>query len=71
MLGAVAFSQNPPQTKTFSVPLSYTVGPDLVIINAPTKTSVTVNGLACPPIATWIGSPTAKCPFRAEAASRR
>src|SRR5260370_176580 len=46
MLGAVAFSQNPPQTKTFSVPLSYTVGPDLVIISAPTKTSVTVNGLA-------------------------
>jgi YbbR domain-containing protein len=46
MLGAVAFSQNPPQTKTFSVPLSYTVGPDLVIINAPTKTSVTVTGLA-------------------------
>jgi hypothetical protein len=46
MLGAVAFSQNPPQTKTFSVPLSYTVGPDLVIINAPTKTPVTVRGLA-------------------------
>lgn len=46
MLGAVAFSQNPPQTKTFNVPLSYTVGPDLVIINAPTKTPVTVNGLA-------------------------
>src|SRR5258708_12596466 len=46
MLGAVAFSQTPPQTKTFSVPLSYTVGPDLVIIGAPTKTSVTVNGLA-------------------------
>lgn len=46
MLGAVAFSQNPPQTRTFNVPLSYTVGPDLVIINAPTKTSVTVNGLA-------------------------
>jgi hypothetical protein len=46
MLGAVAFSQNPPQTRTFSVPLSYTVGPDLVIINAPTKTSVTVKGLA-------------------------
>lgn len=46
MLGAVAFSQNPPQSKTFTVPLSYTVGPDLVIINAPTKTSVTVNGLA-------------------------
>lgn len=46
MLGAVAFSQNPPQTRTFSVPLSYTVGPDLVIINAPTKIPVTVNGLA-------------------------
>ena len=46
MLAAVAFSQNPPQTRTFSVPLSYTVGPDLVIIDAPTKTSVTVNGLA-------------------------
>jgi len=46
MLGAVAFSQNPPETRTFNVPLSYTVGPDLVIINAPTKTPVTVNGLA-------------------------
>ncbi|MGH7759876.1 MAG: CdaR family protein [Candidatus Dormibacteraceae bacterium] len=46
MLAAVAFSQNPPQTRTFSVPLSYTVGPDLVIIDAPTKTLVTVNGLA-------------------------
>jgi hypothetical protein len=46
MLGAVAFSQNPPQSKTFTVSLSYTVGPDLVIINAPTKTSVTVTGLA-------------------------
>lgn len=46
MLGAVAFSQNPPQTKTFNVPLSYTIGPDLVIINAPTKTTVTVTGLA-------------------------
>jgi hypothetical protein len=46
MLGAVAFSQNPPETRTFNVPLSYTVGPDLVIINAPTKTPVTVSGLA-------------------------
>jgi hypothetical protein len=46
MLGAVAFSQNPPETRTFNVPLSYTVGPDLVIIDAPTKTPVTVNGLA-------------------------
>ena len=46
MLGAVAFSQNPPTTKTFQVPVHYTVGADLVLINPPTKTSVTVNGLA-------------------------
>lgn len=46
MLGAVAFSQNPPTSKTFQVQLSYTVGPDLVIINPPTKISVTVTGLA-------------------------
>lgn len=46
MLGAVAFSQNPPTTKTFQVPVHYTVGPDLVLINPPTKSSVTVTGLA-------------------------
>lgn len=46
MLGAVAFSQNPPTTKTFQVPVHYTVGPDLVLINPPTKSSVTVKGLA-------------------------
>jgi hypothetical protein len=46
MLGAVAFLQNPPTTKTFTVSLNYTVSPDLVIINPPTKTSVTVSGLA-------------------------
>jgi len=46
MLGAVAFSQNPPTSKTFQVQLSYDVAPDLVIINPPTKTSVTVTGLA-------------------------
>lgn len=46
MLGAVAFSQNPPTTKTFQVQLSYDVAPDLVIINPPTTTSVTVTGLA-------------------------
>ncbi len=46
MLGAVAFSQNPPTTKTVTIPVHYAVGPDLVLINPPTKTTVTVNGLA-------------------------
>jgi hypothetical protein len=46
MLGAVAFSQNPPTTKLFQVPVHYTVGPDLVLINPPSKTSVTVIGPA-------------------------
>ena len=46
MLGAVAFSQNPPSTKSFKVPVHYTVSPDLVLINPPTTTTVTVNGLA-------------------------
>jgi YbbR domain-containing protein len=44
MLGAVAFSQNPPTTKTLTVPIAYTgtVPPNLVLINPPTKTNVTV-----------------------------
>ena len=46
MLGAVAFSQNPPSTKAFKVPVHYTVSPDLILINPPTTTMVTVNGLA-------------------------
>ena len=46
MLGAVAFAQNPPTTKSFTVPISYQVGPDLVLINPPTTTTVTVRGLA-------------------------
>ena len=46
MLGAVAFSQNPPTTRTLSVPLSYTVGPGIILINPPTKTTVTYSGLA-------------------------
>jgi YbbR domain-containing protein len=46
MLGAVAFSQNPPTTKTLTVPVHYVPGPNLVLINPPTKTTVTVNGLA-------------------------
>jgi YbbR domain-containing protein len=46
MLGAVAFSQNPPKNTQFTVPVHYTVSPDLVLINPPTNVSVTVNGLA-------------------------
>lgn len=47
MLGAVAFSQNPPTTKTLTgVGLSYTVPPNLILINPPTKTTVTISGLA-------------------------
>jgi len=41
MLGAVAFSQNPPTTKSFTVPISYQVGADLVLINPPFTTTVT------------------------------
>lgn len=51
MLGAVAFSQNPPTTRTLPIPLSYTaVGPDpanpLVILNPQTSVNVTFTGLA-------------------------
>ncbi len=46
MLGAVAFSQNPPTTKSLTVPLNYTVPPNIVLINPPSKTSVTYSGLA-------------------------
>ncbi len=48
MLGAVAFSQNPPKSKVLTIPIAYTgtVPPNLVLINPPTKTSVTVTGLA-------------------------
>jgi YbbR-like protein len=46
MLGAVAFSQNPPTTKTFQVPLNYAVSKDLVLISPPSKASVTVTGPA-------------------------
>ncbi len=47
LLGAVAFSQNPPTAKTLSVGLTYTNVPaSLVIINPPSKTNVTVSGLA-------------------------
>ena len=38
MLGAVAFSQNPPTTKSLTVSLNYTVPPNIILINPPTKT---------------------------------
>ena len=46
MLGAVAFSQNPPTTRTLSIPISYSVAPDIVILSPPTKTNVTFSGLS-------------------------
>lgn len=47
MLGAVAFSQNPPKVRTIQgVSIAYTVPADLVVINPPSKTTVSVTGLA-------------------------
>jgi len=47
MLGAVAFSQNPPTQRTLKdQPIVYALSPDLVVLDAPTKTNVTVKGLA-------------------------
>lgn len=49
MLAAVAFSQNPPTTKTLPISLQYTqVGQNnsLVILNPPSSVSVTFSGLA-------------------------
>ena len=48
MLGAVAFAQNPPTTKTFSVALNYSFAPgsNIVITNPPSKITVTVMGVA-------------------------
>lgn len=46
MLGAVAFSQNPPTTGSVTVPLSYSVPPGLILIDPPTKVPVTYSGLA-------------------------
>jgi YbbR domain-containing protein len=46
MLGAVAFSQNPPTSKTLQVGIAYAVPSNLVVINPPTKATVTVTGLA-------------------------
>jgi len=47
MLGAVAFAQNPPTFKTFTVSISYASIPDnLIVVNGPTRTTVRVTGLA-------------------------
>jgi hypothetical protein len=46
MLGAVAFSQTRPTTKTLQVGLNYTVPPNIVLLDPPGKTSVTFSGLA-------------------------
>lgn len=46
MLGAVAFSQNPPTSKTLQVGIIYSVPSGLMLINPPKQTTVTVTGLA-------------------------
>jgi YbbR domain-containing protein len=46
MLGAVAFSQNPPTSITMKVGINYSVPPGLILINPPKQTTVTVRGLA-------------------------
>ena len=47
MLGAVAFAQNPPTFKTLIVAnFQWTIPPNVIVINAPTKTTVRVTGLA-------------------------
>jgi len=46
MLGAVAFSQNPPTSRTLTVGLNYNVEGGLILINPPSKIDVTITGLA-------------------------
>jgi hypothetical protein len=47
MLGAVAFAQNPPTFRTLTVsPIQYNIPDNLIVLNAPTKTTVRVTGLA-------------------------
>ncbi|TMC51531.1 MAG: hypothetical protein E6J20_15935 [Chloroflexi bacterium] len=46
MLGAVAFSQNPPTTNHLKVGLNYTTPPNIVLINPPSQVDVTYQGLA-------------------------
>ena len=46
MLGAVAFSQNPPTSGSQTVGLSYAYAQGIVLLNPPTKITVTYTGLA-------------------------
>ena len=48
MLGAVAFSQNPPTLRILSVPLHYSLPPNpaIIIIDPPPRIPVTITGLA-------------------------
>jgi len=48
MLGAVAFSQNPPTTRTLTVPLTYRLppSPTIIITSGPSTINVTFSGLA-------------------------
>ena len=46
MLGALAFSQNQPTTKSLTVGLNYAYPPNIVLIDPPAKTTVTYSGLA-------------------------
>jgi YbbR domain-containing protein len=46
MLGAVAFSQNPPTSKPLNVGIAYSIPAGIILINPPTQTTVTVSGLA-------------------------
>jgi YbbR domain-containing protein len=47
-LGAVAFSQNPPTTRTLTVPLNYRLPPNptIIVTSGPARISVTIKGLA-------------------------
>ena len=46
MLGAVAFSENPPTTGSISVQPTYSIAPNLVLINPPPSITVNYSGLA-------------------------
>jgi hypothetical protein len=47
MLGAVAFAQNPPTFRTLTVgPIQYNIPDNLIVLNAPTKTTARITGLA-------------------------
>ena len=48
MLGAVAFSQNPPTTRTLTVPLVYRLAPNptIIVTTGPSSINVTFSGLA-------------------------